>query len=203
MDSGERAGQSSGWLRLGHATLHLERRQLMRDGEPVQVSWRAFEALCRLIEADNEVVTRTDLFTRLWPGLHVEDSSLNHCIAQLRRGVGEEIIETVPRIGYRLVESPVALPPVPLPPVPLPVDRKELAAGEPAIITPSSIPPGVVETQPPFEPARGTRTRAWVVWGAVFLALASAAIGLKKCFDRQSRRDEARHLTQEATMMEH
>jgi DNA-binding winged helix-turn-helix (wHTH) protein len=151
MDSGERDGQSAGWLRLGQATIHLERRQLVRDGEPVQVSWRAFEALCRLIEANNEVVTRTDLFTRLWPGLHVEDSSLNHCIAQLRRGLGEEIIETVPRIGYRLIELPVLLP----------SDKKDPVAEETAIVTALPDPPGVARTQ----------TRAWVVWVAVCLAL--------------------------------
>jgi DNA-binding winged helix-turn-helix (wHTH) protein/tetratricopeptide (TPR) repeat protein len=183
MDSGERDGQSAGWLRLGQATIHLERRQLVRDGEPVQVSWRAFEALCRLIEANNEVVTRTDLFTRLWPGLHVEDSSLNHCIAQLRRGLGEEIIETVPRIGYRLIELPVLLP----------SDKKDPVAEETAIVTALPDPPGVARTQ----------TRAWVVWVAVCLALVMGGAGLKKYFDRQARRDEARRLTQEATMMEH
>jgi Tfp pilus assembly protein PilF len=38
---------------------------------------------------------------------------------------------------------------------------------------------------------------------AVCLALAVAGAGLKRYFDRQARRDEARRLTQEATTMEH
>jgi tetratricopeptide (TPR) repeat protein len=48
------------------------------------------------------VVERADLMSRLWPGIHVEDSSLNQCIVQLRRAVGETVVETVPRIGYRI-----------------------------------------------------------------------------------------------------
>src|SRR5690242_4529021 len=101
------AGANPDWLEIGNVQVHLSRREVIRDGQPVQLSWRAFEALAALIEAHGAVVERSQLFARLWPGLHVEDSSLNHCILQVRKAVGEGIVETIPRIGYRLLTRPV------------------------------------------------------------------------------------------------
>ncbi|MEP7366332.1 MAG: winged helix-turn-helix domain-containing protein [Acidobacteriota bacterium] len=93
--------------RVGAYTVDAARKHVSRDGTEVVLPWRCFEALLLLVEAGGETVGREAFFQHLWPGLAVEESSLAKCISQLRRALpaaeGErELIETLPRVGYRL-----------------------------------------------------------------------------------------------------
>lgn len=59
-----------------------------------------------LLQAGN-VVTKDQLLNRVWPGLSVVEASLPTAIRKLRRALGSgpnevALIETVPRVGYRL-----------------------------------------------------------------------------------------------------
>jgi DNA-binding winged helix-turn-helix (wHTH) protein len=112
--------RADGWLQAGDIRVHIARREVLCAGQPVTLPWRAFEALAVLIEAKGAVVERSQMFERLWPGIHVEESSLNHCILQLRRSLGDSIIETVPRVGYRLVPPVQEIAPIEAPPKPWP-----------------------------------------------------------------------------------
>src|SRR5262249_21510020 len=89
----------------------LVQRRVFNGSGPVNLNWRTFEALRLLIDAGGEVVHKEVLFERLWPGVTVEESSLTKCIGQLRKALsngegGEDYVETVPRIGYRLAVAP-------------------------------------------------------------------------------------------------
>jgi DNA-binding winged helix-turn-helix (wHTH) protein/TolB-like protein/lipoprotein NlpI len=67
---------------------------------------RAIDVLCVLTERPGEVVSKRDLIDAVWQGSFVEDSNLTHQIYELRKafrehGCEEELIQTVPRRGYR------------------------------------------------------------------------------------------------------
>jgi Tol biopolymer transport system component len=54
-----------------------------------------------MVEGQGRVFTKKELMDALWPETFVEDGSLQFQIASLRRALGEEWIETLPRYGYR------------------------------------------------------------------------------------------------------
>lgn len=171
----EKLGGTEGWLRIAGSRVHVGQREIIRNGEPVQCSWRAFEALTALIEARGGAIERSVLFERLWPGAHVEDSSLNHCIAQLRRALGDSTIETIPRVGYRL-----AVPVVPEMPE--------------TVLAPEAVSE-VTSTR------AGSRVPRWVFYLTAVAGLAVAALGGGAFVNAQSRHTEARRLTEEGAYL--
>lgn len=61
--------------------------------------------LCALVSRSQHVVSRSDLFSLVWPNQDINDDVLTRCIADLRKEIGqhynEPIIETIPKRGYR------------------------------------------------------------------------------------------------------
>jgi TolB-like protein len=97
---------------FGPFLLDAGRGMLLRDGSPVPLGRRGLLILQALLEAQGEVVPKENLMNLGWPGLVVEDSNLSVQIAALRKQLGPapegaDWIETVPRVGYRLVGSAV------------------------------------------------------------------------------------------------
>ena len=92
----------------------LAAREIFLGDQRIKLSWRCFEAMELLVLARTEIVEREDFFRCLWPGITVDESSLSHCITQLRKQLGEPseagLIETVPRQGYRLSQAPEPIP---------------------------------------------------------------------------------------------
>lgn len=87
------------------------RRRLLRNGEPVALSPRAFDALLLLLQRAGEQVDKRELLQALWPLRVVEENNLNQAISSLRRALGESPSEpryilTVPGRGYRFVGPP-------------------------------------------------------------------------------------------------
>jgi len=85
-----------------------------RDGRPIPLSPKEFETLLALVENCGRLVTKEQLMARVWAGVAVGEGSLARNISVLRKRLGAEIIETVPRLGYRLcttvaVESAAAV----------------------------------------------------------------------------------------------
>jgi DNA-binding winged helix-turn-helix (wHTH) protein len=65
-----------------------------------------------LVDRPDEVVTKADLLERVWADGTVGENVLAQAISELRRVLGADAIETIPRIGYRL-RAPVNRPPTP------------------------------------------------------------------------------------------
>lgn len=82
-------------------------RLLSRYGQPVSLTPKEFDTLLVLVEAAGNLVGKEELITRVWPDSYVGDGSLARNISVLRRALGEEVIETLPRRGYR-IKLPVA-----------------------------------------------------------------------------------------------
>ncbi|MBX3564626.1 MAG: winged helix-turn-helix domain-containing protein [Sphingomonas sp.] len=89
------------------------------DGQSVALEGKPLEVLHELLLRAGEVVTKEEILDAVWPGVSVVEGSLPTAISKLRKALGERqdnIIETVPRVGYRLtcsvtvesVESPLA-----------------------------------------------------------------------------------------------
>ena len=94
--------------RLGEWAVRPQRDCIERGGESVRLKPKAMAVLCRLAQAGGDTVTRDELFDTVWPGGTVSDAVLTQCVVELRHAFGDtardsKIIETIPRIGFRLI----------------------------------------------------------------------------------------------------
>src|SRR5689334_2502305 len=67
---------AEGTLEFGRFCLLLRQRQLVANGVPVELGTRAFDLLLVLVEADGSLVTKDELFSRVWPGIVVAEENL-------------------------------------------------------------------------------------------------------------------------------
>lgn len=78
------------------------------NGQAITLESKPLEVLHELLLRAGEVVTKDEILDAVWPGLTVVEGSLTTAISKLRKALGEHqdnIIETVPRVGYRLIGS--------------------------------------------------------------------------------------------------
>src|SRR5438067_2038709 len=93
---------------FGPFHLDTTEQQLLRGGEPVPLTPKAFEILLALVQNSGHLVHRDELMKEVWPDAVVEENNLTQNISALRKALGEAAdrhpyIETVPRRGYRFV----------------------------------------------------------------------------------------------------
>lgn len=85
--------------------LDLSKEKLLRNGEPVALSHKAFQTLQILVQNAGQVVEKEYLYNELWADSFVEESNLTQYIYLLRKifatdATGASYIETVARRGY-------------------------------------------------------------------------------------------------------
>src|SRR4029453_11301861 len=102
-------------------------RRLLREGEVVSLTPKAFDSLLALVENSGGAMEKGELMKRLWPDTIVEESTLAQNVSTLRRTLGEsapgeQYIETLPKRGYRFVAPvrEVKVEPPPTPPLSAP-----------------------------------------------------------------------------------
>jgi DNA-binding winged helix-turn-helix (wHTH) protein/TolB-like protein/Flp pilus assembly protein TadD len=83
------------------------------EGNALKLLPKAFDILVFLVENRERVVTKEDLFAKIWADTIVEENNLTQNISGLRRAFGEKpsenrFISTVPGKGYRFV-APVTI----------------------------------------------------------------------------------------------
>jgi len=76
---------------------------LFRGNDRVDATPKSLEILKLLIENSGRVVSKEELLRQVWPDSFVEEANLSHHIFNLRKAIGEKLIETVPKRGYRFV----------------------------------------------------------------------------------------------------
>jgi DNA-binding winged helix-turn-helix (wHTH) protein/Tfp pilus assembly protein PilF len=89
--------------RFGEFSLDLDRGTLYRGQREIHLRPKAFRVLRILLENNGRLVSKAELHDAVWKKSVVTDDSLAHCIADVRRALGDsdfEIIKTVPRRGY-------------------------------------------------------------------------------------------------------
>jgi len=95
---------------FGNFTLDLERRLLLRDGEPVPLTPKAFDTLALLVRRSGHVVGKDELLEEIWADAFVEESTIAQNVFTLRKALGQkqtenQFIETVPKHGYRFIAA--------------------------------------------------------------------------------------------------
>jgi DNA-binding winged helix-turn-helix (wHTH) protein/TolB-like protein/Tfp pilus assembly protein PilF len=95
---------------FGRFRLDTAERRLLRNGEPVQVTPKAFDTLIALVENSGRIVEKEALLQKVWPDTIVEEATLAQNISTLRKALSEgdaeaQYIETVPKHGYRFVAA--------------------------------------------------------------------------------------------------
>lgn len=58
--------------------------EVCRDGRVIKLTPRATAVLCALVESAQQLVTKQELFDRVWGGRAVGDDALTSCIQELR-----------------------------------------------------------------------------------------------------------------------
>ncbi|WP_426128835.1 ATP-binding protein [Pararhizobium sp. PWRC1-1] len=83
----------------------LARRELRSLGSVVPIGSRAFEIIETLLASAGELVTKDDLMKRVWPGLVVEDNTIQVHISAIRKVLADDrdILKTTAGRGYRLL----------------------------------------------------------------------------------------------------
>lgn len=162
-------------LQVGKYRVCLPTREIFCGEKRIAIPWRSFEALQILIEANGDVVDRETFFDRLWPGVSVGESSLNQCMAKLRKDLGEPseggVIETVARRGYRLTQTPEPMP------------------------APDQSP--IVSESAEVGSGNGTRRHQIRLLIALLTTVVLGAVAISLAWGRWSKRAQARSLTAE------
>jgi TolB-like protein/DNA-binding winged helix-turn-helix (wHTH) protein len=103
---------NGGIIRFGPFQMDLAAREVRREGRKVKLQEQPFRVLTLLLQRPGQVVTREELQQALWPvDTFVEfDRGLNTAIKKIRQALGDsagtpELIETLPRQGYRFIGS--------------------------------------------------------------------------------------------------
>jgi TolB-like protein/DNA-binding winged helix-turn-helix (wHTH) protein len=101
---------SSTKLRIGDWFVNPASGQISRNGETSRVEMRTMRLLLCLAEHAGQVVSIDDLLNQVWSEVTVSPDSVYQAVASLRRLLGDDpkqptYIETVPRLGYRMVAS--------------------------------------------------------------------------------------------------
>ena len=119
---------------LGPWTVDPAANEVRRGAEVVRLEPKAVAVLAYLAAHAGEVVSREALLDAVWPDVVVTDASLTRCVSQLRQALGDDargagLIETIPKVGYRLHIAPAEVRPAHASPEPPPRSRRWALVG--------------------------------------------------------------------------
>jgi pimeloyl-ACP methyl ester carboxylesterase/DNA-binding winged helix-turn-helix (wHTH) protein len=88
--------------------IHTSRNLITKGEESVRLEPRTMAVLNCLAQTRGEVATRRQLEDAVWPRMVVGNDALTNSIGKLRKALGDDrrnplIIETIPKVGYRLI----------------------------------------------------------------------------------------------------
>ena len=100
--------------------LDPENHVLWRGGARLQITPKAFDVLCHLVDHAGSLVTQDELLEALWPETYVNPEVVRKYILEIRRVLGDQpeepvFIETVTKRGYRFIAHVTAQGPAQLP----------------------------------------------------------------------------------------
>ncbi len=85
-------------------------RRLTQGDETATLEPKVMDLLVLLKTRPNDVFTKEDIFSALWPGVTVGEDTLARAVSKLRKALGDDpaaprYIETIPKRGYRLIAA--------------------------------------------------------------------------------------------------
>lgn len=95
---------------FGPFFLDVRERVLLRDGQPVPVTPKAFDLLAALVEQPGRLISKEELLQKVWPDTFVEEANLAYNVFALRKALGDtadngQYIETIAKKGYRFTAT--------------------------------------------------------------------------------------------------
>lgn len=102
-------------VKIGDWQFRVGTHELERNGETIRLEPRVASLLLYLSAQAGKPVSRSELLEALWPGVVVSDEALTNAVNKLRRAFGDErthpqVIETIPKVGYRLIAAVATRP---------------------------------------------------------------------------------------------
>lgn len=89
-------------VELGELVLEVEARRVLRGGRPVSLTAKEYHLLELLLLNPGRLFSKEEILERIWgPGYEGESNLVEVYIKNLRRKLGEGVIETVRGLGYR------------------------------------------------------------------------------------------------------
>jgi DNA-binding winged helix-turn-helix (wHTH) protein len=103
---------------FGDCILDPDTRQVYRAGALVHLGPKAYELLQVLLAARPRVLSKVEIFEKVWPETAVSESSLSTIVAELREALGDvareaRYVRTVYGFGYAFAARVTELPPEP------------------------------------------------------------------------------------------
>ena len=103
-------------FKLGDFVVDIDRCQIQQDDESISIEPKVMDTLSYLSKHPGKVVSQQDLFSAVWPDAIYNPSSIQRCIALLRKALKEDAKKpkaniTHPKRGYSL-ELPVESLPI-------------------------------------------------------------------------------------------
>lgn len=100
--------QAKNLYEFGEFRLNPGERILMRGGQQVELTPKAFELLSLLVENHGRLLGKNEIMNKIWADSFVEESNLTFNIRQLRKTLGDDAqhpkyIKTVRQYGYRFI----------------------------------------------------------------------------------------------------
>jgi TolB-like protein/DNA-binding winged helix-turn-helix (wHTH) protein/Flp pilus assembly protein TadD len=97
---------------VGKWTVLPELNSLERDGRTVHLEPKVMQVLVALAEHAGKLVSKEQIFHRVWLGTFVSDEVLTRSVSELRKAFDDnpqdpKYIQTIPKGGYRLVAAVV------------------------------------------------------------------------------------------------
>ena len=91
-------------IQIRDVIIHTEKRTVTKNGMEIYLKPKEFDCLMMLVRNKNKALTRSQLLGSLW-GIEFEGETrtVDAHVGRIRRKLGfEEVIRTIPRVGYRL-----------------------------------------------------------------------------------------------------
>src|SRR5688572_28712492 len=93
---------------FGEFRLETAERRLLRNGQQIPLTPKAFETLLVLVQRTGHAVAKDEFMNQVWPDVEVEQANLPRNIWELRKALGDgngehNFIETIPKLGYRFM----------------------------------------------------------------------------------------------------
>ena len=138
-------------VEFGTYRLKRQERLLLGPDGPVELSGRSFDILTVLLDTPNQLIGKAELFDAVWPGVVVEENTLQVHVSALRKALVPNMIVTVHGRGYKYGG------PQPVPVAPASVRREPVTLSSVENTTPRKPVVAVV----PFENQSGNRDQQY------------------------------------------
>jgi len=99
-----RHGKEEDKLSIGDVCIYIKERKILKNNEEIYLKPMEFDCLLLLAKNKNIALTREEILCNLW-GMEFEGETrtVDVHIGRIRKKLGwQEVIKTIPRIGYRL-----------------------------------------------------------------------------------------------------